>query len=88
MDETSSLLNLMQTLIVVTNCHMLIHHVLYRNYLASQFCFASCICVKLNFLFFFRDIRHEESRQSEKMMEGLIENLGVCPLPDASPALK
>ncbi|XP_060553342.1 uncharacterized protein LOC132714462 isoform X2 [Ruditapes philippinarum] len=34
------------------------------------------------------DIANEETEEAAKHMEGLIDDLGVCPMPDASPSLK
>ena len=36
----------------------------------------------------FRDVAEVESKESAAHMEGLIKDLGVCPLQDASPRLK
>lgn len=51
------------------------------------------ICIQIYRLLYssiqcFSDIAEQESAEARKNMTGLIEDLGLCPLPDASPFVK
>lgn len=41
-----------------------------------------------NLKMFYRDIAKEESKKAIQSMGAVDEDLGVCPLPDASPSIR